>query len=166
MVNGYRAKKRPSEHVISTKFGRDNNGAIPPNLIDGLDDTSHKMGDLVPVNLIAAANTSSMDAYLRACRVHNIKPNPARFPAALPEFVIGLCTEKGDVVLDPFAGSNMTGYVAEQMGRHWIAIELNEEYLKGAKFRFEYDTKKVAEAERIIKTMKQVQVNLDVSGDK
>jgi len=166
MVNGYRAKKRPSGHDISTKFGKDNKGAIPPNLINGLDDTSHKMGDLVPVNLIVAANTSSMDAYLRACRVHNIKPNPARFPPALPEFVIGLCTEKGDVVLDPFAGSNMTGYVAEQMGRHWIAIELNEEYLKGAKFRFDYDNKKVAEAERIAKTMKQVQINLGVLGDK
>lgn len=166
MINGYKAKKRPSEHVISTKFGKDNTGAIRPNLINGLEETTHKMGDPVPVNLIAAANTSSMDAYLRACRVSNVKPNPARFPAALPEFVIGLCTEIGDTVLDPFAGSNMTGYVSEQMGRHWLAIELEEEYLKGARFRFDYDTKSVAKAERIAKARTQVQVNLPVQGGK
>ena len=49
---------------------------------------------------------------------------------------IGLCTEEDDVVLDPFAGSNMTGYVAETMNRRWIALEQNEEYLRGAALRF------------------------------
>lgn len=139
MKNGYKPKLRPSEHDISGKFGKDNQGAIPGTLLDGREeDTGEKMGDpvTVPVNVISASNTSSNDQYLRMCRAHDIAPHPARFPAALPEFAIGLCTEENDTVLDPFAGSNMTGYVAERMGRRWLSFEMNEEYLKGSRFRF------------------------------
>jgi DNA modification methylase len=139
MQYGYQPKLRPSEHDISDKFGKDNNGAIPPNIINGSENNgSGDIGDpvFVPTNVISASNTSSNDHYLKLCREHNLQPHPARFPRPLPEFIIGLCTEEGDVVLDPFAGSNMTGYVAEKMGRQWIALEQNEEYLKGASFRF------------------------------
>jgi site-specific DNA-methyltransferase (cytosine-N4-specific) len=62
--------------------------------------------------------------------------HPARFPRALPEFFIKLCTDVGDLILDPFAGSNITGEAAERLGRRWIAAELAEEYLEGSKFRF------------------------------
>lgn len=135
MENGYKPKLRPSEHDISDKFGKDNKGAIPPNLIDGfVEDQS--IGDPVPVNVISAANTSSNDQYLRLCREHKIKPHPARFPKALPEFIIALCSEENDIVLDPFAGSNMTGYVAETMNRRWLSFELTESYLEASKFRF------------------------------
>lgn len=137
MRDGYKPKLRPSEHDISDKFGRDNNGAIPPNIINGLD--NGEIGDPVAVNIISASNTSSNDSYLRRCRDMGITPHPARFPSALPEFVIGLCTEEGDMVLDPFAGSNTTGYVAERMGRNWTALELEEDYLKGARLRFAED---------------------------
>jgi site-specific DNA-methyltransferase (cytosine-N4-specific) len=138
MEQGYKPKKRPSEHDISDKFDRDNNGAIPPNIIaDELEDEGI-IGEPVhvPVNVIAASNTSSNDQYLRLCRENGVQPHPARFPRALPEFAIGLCTDVGDVVLDPFAGSNMTGFVAEAMGRKWIALDQNEEYLRGSTFRF------------------------------
>lgn len=156
MQNGYKAKLRPSEHDISDKFGRNNNGAIPPNIIGGLENGDvigqpvliDPSGDVneseaenvdlwqIPVNVISASNTSSNDQYLRLCRANNIKPHPARFPYALPEFIIGLCSEPNDVVLDPFAGSNMTGYVAETMSRKWIAFEENQEYLQGSIYRF------------------------------
>ena len=166
MKKGYKPRIRPSEHVISKKFGKDNKGAIPPNIINGLNERQCKIGDpvLVPVNLIAAANTSSNDPYLRVCRVHNIKPHPARFPPDLPQFFINLCTEKGDIVLDPFAGSNMTGYIAEKLGRRWIAIESKEEYLIGARFRFEYDTKSIAALERARKLRESRQRRLDKLG--
>lgn len=62
--------------------------------------------------------------------------NPTECPTVVSAFGIGLCTEPGDLVLHPFAGSNMTGYVAEQMGRRWLSLELREEYLEGSKFRF------------------------------
>lgn len=133
MKNGYKAKLRPSEHQISTKFNVDNGGAIPSNLIADAD-YENSIGE--PVNLIAASNTSSNDIYQRRCREEDIKPHPARFPHALPEFIINLCTEEGDTVLDPFAGSNTTGAVAEKLNRKWLAFELNEDYLRGSKFRF------------------------------
>ena len=90
----------------------------------------------VPVNVIAASNTSSNDRYLRRCREENIKPHPARFPADLPRFIIGLCSEEEDLVLDPFAGSNMTGAVAQELNRRWLAFELKADYLRGSVFRF------------------------------
>lgn len=115
--NGYKAKLRPSGHDISAKFSRDNGGAIPPNLLE-------------------LANTDSNSEYQQLCREYGVKVHPARFPPAFAEFFIKFLTDKGDVVFDPFAGSNTTGFVAEAMNRRWIACELSEEYLKGSKFRF------------------------------
>jgi len=89
------------------------------------------------VNVISASNTASNDYYQRRCKENSVKAHPARFPQALPEFVIKLCTEPSDLVLDPFAGSNMTGRVAETLGRQWIAFEINEYYLKASQYRFE-----------------------------
>jgi hypothetical protein len=40
------------------------------------------------------------------------------------------------IVLDPFFGSGTTGWVAQRLGRKWIGIELNEEYIKIAEKRF------------------------------
>lgn len=115
---GYKPKLRPSGHDISAKFSRNNKGSIPPNLLK-------------------IANTESNSWYLRRCREAGVKPNPARYPAALPEFFVRFLTDPGDLVFDPFAGSNVTGAIAERLGRRWIAIELVEEYAKGSRFRFE-----------------------------
>ena len=116
--NGYRAKKRPSGHDISTKFSRDNGAAIPPNLI-------------------AVAHTESNAYYQRYCKENGIKPHPARFPAELPEYFIRMLTDEGDLVLDPFGGSCVTGEVCERLRRRWVCVEIVEEYLEGAKGRFE-----------------------------
>ena len=118
LKNGYRAKHRPSGHDISTKFSNDRGGAIPPNLL-------------------AMAHTESNTYYLRRCRETGIKPHPARYPVGLPEFFINFLTDKDDVVLDPFAGSNATGAAAQKQGRNWVAMEIIEDYLLGSKFRFE-----------------------------
>jgi site-specific DNA-methyltransferase (cytosine-N4-specific) len=116
--NGYRAKLRPSGHDISEKFSIDNGAAIPPNLI-------------------ALPNTESNSYYLRYCRDRNLQPHPARFPADLPEFFIRMLTDTGDLVVDPFAGSCVTGEVAERLRRKWVCVELLEDYLNGALARFE-----------------------------
>jgi site-specific DNA-methyltransferase (cytosine-N4-specific) len=68
-----------------------------------------------------------------------MKIHPARFPSAMPEFFIKMLTNEGDIVLDPFAGSNTTGAVAESLVRRWIAVDTVEEYLAGSKFRFDLD---------------------------
>ena len=116
--HGYKSKLRPSGHSISKNFAKRNAGAVPPNLI-------------------AAANTESNSRYQAYCKEHGITPHPARFPAALPEYFIRMLTDRDDVVLDPFAGSCVTGEVAEALGRKWIACELEKEYLRGARGRFE-----------------------------
>jgi site-specific DNA-methyltransferase (cytosine-N4-specific) len=118
LKNGYRAKLRPSGHDISKKFSRNNGAAIPPNLI-------------------AVPNTESNSYYLRYCERHGIKPHPARFPAAIPEFFMRMLTDEGDTVLDPFAGSCVTGEVSERLRRKWTCVEKIEEYAEGALGRFE-----------------------------
>jgi site-specific DNA-methyltransferase (cytosine-N4-specific) len=117
LKNGYKAKIRPSGHDISDKFQRDNQGAIPPNLLE-------------------IANTESNSVYLRRCRLAGVKPHPARFPCSFAEFFIKFLTDEGDTVLDPFAGSNTTGFVAENLQRQWISFELNEDYVIGSRYRF------------------------------
>jgi site-specific DNA-methyltransferase (cytosine-N4-specific) len=46
-------------------------------------------------------------------------------------------TDPGDIVLDPFAGSNTAGYVSELLGRSWISIELIKRYILQSLMRFE-----------------------------
>ena len=55
----------------------------------------------------------------------------------IPEFFIRFLTDKGDLVLDPFAGSCTTGAVAEALERKWICLDTDEDYLNGGKGRFE-----------------------------
>jgi len=116
---GYRAKVRPSGHVITRKF-KDRGGSIPSNLL-------------------VYGNNDSNGYYLQQCKRHNIKPHPARFPIQLPTFFLRFLTDPDDLVLDPFAGSNTTGEACEREGRRWIAIDKGAEYLSASRFRFESD---------------------------
>jgi DNA modification methylase len=118
LKNGYDAKLRPSGHDISDKFSKDNGGAVPPNLL-------------------AIANTESNGVYQDYCRENGIDIHPARFPALLPEYFIRMLTDPGDMVLDPFGGSCVTGMVAEALKRKWACIELSSEYIRGGLARFQ-----------------------------
>ena len=60
----------------------------------------------------------------------------AVFPPELPEICIKAGSKEGDTILDPFFGSGTTGWVAHRLGRKWIGIELNPEYIKIAERRF------------------------------
>ena len=62
--------------------------------------------------------------------------HPARFPPGVPEFFIRFLTEPRQLVLDPFAGSNVTGQVAETLERSWMSIEINGDYVAGSQLRF------------------------------
>jgi len=117
LANGYNHGPRPSGHVVSTKWCKRQKGAIPSNLI-------------------IAANTKSCDSYIKSCKEKGLEVHPARFVEAIPEFFIKFLTRPGDIVLDPFAGSNVVGAVAEKLSRRWVSIEINEEYVLGSAFRF------------------------------
>ena len=60
----------------------------------------------------------------------------AVFPPKIPELCIKAGSREGDVVLDPFFGSGTTGWVSHRLGRKWIGIELNPEYIEIADKRF------------------------------
>jgi site-specific DNA-methyltransferase (cytosine-N4-specific) len=114
----YNSGKRPSEHHIGkTSFLTKNDGAIP-------------------ANVLTITNTGTGDVYQKYCRENGIKPHPARMPIALPEFFIKLLTKNGDFVMDPFAGSNTTGAVAQRLKRMWISVEAKAEYVDSSKSRF------------------------------
>ena len=113
----YTAGERPSQHSISDRFGKDNGGAIPSNLL--------------PI-----ANTDSNSYYIRTARDLGITSHPARFPEALPQFFIQMLTSEDDLVLDIFSGSNTTGSVAQREGRRWLAFEADREYAALSLLRF------------------------------
>nr|WP_241023825.1 site-specific DNA-methyltransferase [Burkholderia sp. Ac-20365] len=121
-AGGEKKRARPSGHQLADgAFSIDNGGAIPGNLL-------------------TAANTSSNDSYQRRCRELGLPVHPARFPAELPSHFIQLCTRPGEIVMDPFSGSFQTGAVAEKLGRKWIGVELNAEYIAGGATRFPHAT--------------------------
>lgn len=115
---GLSQTKRPSGHNITEKFAQDKGGSIPGNLLQ-------------------CGNNESNSNYIKLLKEQKKKIHPARFPADLPRFFINFLTNPGDIVLDPFAGSNTTGAVAEALGRKWIAIEKNKEYVEGSSLRFQ-----------------------------
>ena len=115
----YNSGKRPSEHNIGNKsFFKDNKGAIPSNVF-------------------SLANTASTDPYLEYCRKAGIVNHPCRMPVDLAKFFIQFLTQEDDMVLDPFAGSNVTGYTAEISNRRWVSVEKERKYACAAMSRFD-----------------------------
>lgn len=115
---GIKKTKRPSGHNIKSTFAADKGGSIPPNLIE-------------------CGNNESNSRYIKESKAQGRKIHPARFPAVLPRFFIQFLTEPGELVLDPFAGSNTTGAVAERLGRRWITVEKDQAYAADSELRFQ-----------------------------
>jgi DNA modification methylase len=126
-ARGVDATTRPGGYVIRPTWSKvDAGGSIPPNVLEDVADDMLKFG-----------NNAANDQYTLRCKEAGIKPHPARFPMALPEFFIKLLTDEHDLVLDPFAGSNTTGAAAERLQRRWIAVDKSEDYVQASRFRFE-----------------------------
>jgi site-specific DNA-methyltransferase (cytosine-N4-specific) len=130
------------------------------------------MGGRTADNVIEASNTASNTHYLRMCRMVNdemedegVEPHPARFPRQIPEFFIDFLTPNPPyedwnqgmldrpVVLDIFAGSNLTGKIAEAKERYWMSFEREQNYVETSEFRFRTE-------EQIKQMMNQDQSNL------
>ena len=63
------------------------------------------------------------------------KTHPAVFPIQLANDHIVSWSNKGDTVLDPFAGSGTTAIACERLNRKWICIEKDQTYYREACFR-------------------------------
>lgn len=118
----YSSGKRPSEHNIGKgSFLKNNRGAIPSNVL-------------------VVSNTLATDNYMAHCKRLGKPLHPARMPKEIPDFFIRFLTDPGDIVMDPFAGSNITGWSSEQLGRRWISIEKDRMYASTSKSRFTVPT--------------------------
>ncbi len=73
------------------------------------------------------------------------KAHPTQKPEALLHRVVLASSRVGDVILDPFFGSGTTGAVAKQLGRDFIGIERDPDYIELAK-------KRIAKTRRIDET--------------
>lgn len=62
-------------------------------------------------------------------------------PSELLKRVLLTTTKPGDLVLDPVAGTGTTGYVAHALGRNFVMIELNPDYIQGIVERFSHEPK-------------------------
>lgn len=114
----YNAGPRGSGFVIGKEsFLTDHGGAIPPSVL-------------------SYANTRAATPYRKYCREHELTPHPAPMQPQLVEFFVKMLTDEGDLVYDPFGGSNTTGAVAERLGRRWIATEPKMEYILGSQGHF------------------------------
>jgi DNA modification methylase len=76
-------------------------------------------------NYMLTANKSS----------YGVTAHPTEKPEAVMGRFIQASTLKGDVVLDPFMGSGTTAVAAKKLGRNYIGIEENSEYIKMAEER-------------------------------
>jgi modification methylase len=63
------------------------------------------------------------------------KIHPTQKPEALLARIIMSSTKPGDIVLDPFFGSGTTGAVAKRLGRHFVGIEREQDYIDAASAR-------------------------------
>jgi site-specific DNA-methyltransferase (cytosine-N4-specific) len=135
-IGAYNAGKRPSEHTVSEKsFLTNHNGSIVHNVLE-LEPMDDKREVRFPVNALSVANTKSNDFFSLACKKNGITPHPARMPSELVSFFIEFLTDEIDLVIDPFAGSNTTGYCAEKLKRRWIGIDTKLEYGEQSMLRF------------------------------
>lgn len=67
------------------------------------------------------------------------KPHPAPFPLIMAENIVNCCSREADLMYDPFMGSGTTGIVANKLGRHYVGIELNPEYVEMAERRIKLE---------------------------
>lgn len=73
-------------------------------------------------------------------RLKNPK-HPTQKPVKILEHIINIASNPGDIVLDMFMGVGSTGIAANNLGRKFIGIEIDETYYEAAKKRIENNLK-------------------------
>lgn len=88
----------------------------------------------------------------------------ATWPSKLVEPMIRAGSAKGDIVLDPFAGSGTTGLVARQLGRRFVGLDLSAKYLQLARKRLDLDALESWNSGKGKKVDEQIDFGLFASG--
>ena len=147
----YNGGRRPGGSVVNPEsWKRRHAGAIPPNALQSpFDETADETADAWS-NFLSVGGSESASRYHRAFKAleearaddlpalrEQARKHPARFPPQVPEFFVRFLTDEIDLVVDPFAGSNVTGKVAAALGRRWASFELHRYYLEPSIARFD-----------------------------
>lgn len=61
--------------------------------------------------------------------------HPTQKPLKLFRRLVEMSTKEGDLIVDPFIGSGTTAIASEELGRRWIGIDNNHEYIEIANKR-------------------------------
>jgi DNA modification methylase len=68
------------------------------------------------------------DTYVKAHPEAITTGHPAQKPLELLRDIIAWCSEKGDIVLDPYVGSGITCIASKQLHRNFIGIDISPEF--------------------------------------
>ena len=84
------------------------------------------------------------NTYSRVCGTFKERTgwHPCQMPESLLKRIISVSSNPGDCVLDPFSGSGTTAAAALQLGRHYVGIEISDEYVKNTRKRLKELQKK------------------------
>lgn len=97
--------------------------------------TRRRIGDHKHYPIFAVCNPhgkNPSNVWEIATKAHYGNEHFAIFPEELVDIVVRFATEKGDHVLDPFAGRGTTGIVATSLGRKFVGIDLYKENVENA----------------------------------
>jgi site-specific DNA-methyltransferase (cytosine-N4-specific) len=147
----YNGGRRPGGSVVNPEsWKRRHDGAIPSNTLQQGFDEATVESESAWANFLSVGGSESASRYHRAFKAlektypddpamlrDRVRKHPARFPPQVPEFFIRFLTDEKDLVVDPFAGSNVTGKVAATLGRRWASFELHRYYLEPSIARFD-----------------------------
>ncbi len=142
-----KGKSEPKRKTDCTEGGNDDNGPaarIPPAIFE--DSPLHGRKLCIPHERTCSCkpnhlNCMTASQWLR-CQtgvwrfsyekrdVRDKRKHPATFPLALARQVIELFTHRGELVLDPFAGSGTTLLAARELGRSAVGFDLQEDYIR------------------------------------
>lgn len=91
----------------------------------------------IPRNILTYPHRcASQSRYKAAARNAGLPVHGAPYPLALAEFLIRFLSRRGDLVVDPFAGSLTTAEGAENNDRRWLVTDCIYEYVLGGSTRF------------------------------
>jgi modification methylase len=126
----FRGKRFTNAHETLIWAGRDQKSRVTFNydaMKAGNDDLQMRSDWLFP---ICAGPERLKDSKGR-------KAHPTQKPEALLHRVLLASTNPGDLVLDPFFGTGTTGVAAKRLGRRWLGIERDPDYVRAARARIE-----------------------------
>jgi len=117
-------------------------GGAPGRRPSGLDIGKRSFGkglSTFPSALITAGAPGT-EPWRERLKTEGLPAHPCPMPIAVPRFAIQMLSRPGDLILDPFFGSGITGAAAEELGRRWVGIDHHRVLLDGAACRPQFET--------------------------